>query len=110
MTLLELRGIGLEYGAIRAYTVAPGEIVGLIGDNGAGKSTLVKISTRTYRFADRIGLQPASDGRPCCRGRSIPRSDSMDKSIDLQWSRRETSSIPCPLTTGSEIVHQAKRG
>ena len=48
MTLLELRGIAMEYGAIRAlaevdYTVAPGEIVGLIGDNGAGKSTLVKI-------------------------------------------------------------------
>ena len=48
MTLLELHGIGMVYGAIRAlaevdYTVAPGEIVGLIGDNGAGKSTLVKI-------------------------------------------------------------------
>jgi len=48
MTLLELRGIGMEYGAIRAlaevdYTVASGEIAGLIGDNGAGKSTLVKI-------------------------------------------------------------------
>jgi simple sugar transport system ATP-binding protein len=48
MTLLELRGIGMEYGAIQAlaevnYAVSPGEIVGLIGDNGAGKSTLVKI-------------------------------------------------------------------
>ena len=48
MTLLELRGIGMQYGAITAlaevdYDVAPGEIVGLIGDNGAGKSTLVKI-------------------------------------------------------------------
>ena len=48
MTLLELRGIGMEYGAIHAlaevdFGVAPGEIVGLIGDNGAGKSTLVKI-------------------------------------------------------------------
>jgi simple sugar transport system ATP-binding protein len=48
MSLLELRGIGMEYGAITALaevdvTVAPGEIVGLIGDNGAGKSTLVKI-------------------------------------------------------------------
>ena len=45
----ELRGIGMEYGAVRAlaevdYTVASGEIVGLIGDNGAGKSTLVKIT------------------------------------------------------------------
>jgi len=48
MSLLELRGIRMEYGAIRAlaevdFAVAPGEIVGLIGDNGAGKSTLVKI-------------------------------------------------------------------
>ena len=48
MALLELHGIGMDYGAIRAleevdYVVAPGEIVGLIGDNGAGKSTLVKI-------------------------------------------------------------------
>ena len=48
MSLLELRGIGMDYGAITALaevdvTVAPGEIVGLIGDNGAGKSTLVKI-------------------------------------------------------------------
>ena len=48
MSLLELRGIGMEYGAITALAevdviVAPGEIVGLIGDNGAGKSTLVKI-------------------------------------------------------------------
>jgi simple sugar transport system ATP-binding protein len=48
MTLLQLRGIGMDYGAIRAlaevdFSVEPGEIVGLIGDNGAGKSTLVKI-------------------------------------------------------------------
>jgi simple sugar transport system ATP-binding protein len=48
MALLEMRGIGMEYGAVTAlvevdYTVAHGEIVGLIGDNGAGKSTLVKI-------------------------------------------------------------------
>jgi simple sugar transport system ATP-binding protein len=54
MTLLELRGIGMEYGAIRAlteidYTVAPGEIVGLIGDNGAGKSTLVKALSGALR-------------------------------------------------------------
>ncbi len=38
----------MEYGAIGAlaevdFGVAPGEIVGLIGDNGAGKSTLIKI-------------------------------------------------------------------
>ncbi|CAH1673325.1 Xylose/arabinose import ATP-binding protein XylG [Chelatococcus asaccharovorans] len=48
LTLLRLRGIGKEFGAIRALaeidlTVAAGEVVGLMGDNGAGKSTLVKI-------------------------------------------------------------------
>ncbi len=46
--VLELRGIGKEFGAIRAlsdvdFSIAPGEVVGLMGDNGAGKSTLVKI-------------------------------------------------------------------
>jgi simple sugar transport system ATP-binding protein len=48
LALLELAGIGMEFGAIRAlsevnFAVQPGEVVGLMGDNGAGKSTLVKI-------------------------------------------------------------------
>ncbi len=48
MTLLALKQIGRSYGAIQALTdvdllVAPGEVVGLMGDNGAGKSTLAKI-------------------------------------------------------------------
>ena len=47
-SVLELRGIGKDFGAIRALSdvdlaIAPGEVVGLMGDNGAGKSTLVKI-------------------------------------------------------------------
>src|SRR5690349_2261226 len=46
--VLELKGIGKEFGAIRALhdvdlRVLPGEVVGLMGDNGAGKSTLVKV-------------------------------------------------------------------
>jgi simple sugar transport system ATP-binding protein len=46
--VLDLRGIGKEFGAIRALSgvdlaIEPGEVVGLMGDNGAGKSTLVKI-------------------------------------------------------------------
>ena len=46
--VLELSGIGKEFGAIRALsgvdlTISPGDVVGLMGDNGAGKSTLVKI-------------------------------------------------------------------
>jgi len=66
VSLLELRNVGKEFGAIRAlhdvsFSIAPGEVVGLMGDNGAGKSTLVKIISGIY--------QPTSgqvlfDGKP----------------------------------------------
>jgi len=46
--VLQLSGIGKDFGAIRALsdvdlTIHAGDVVGLMGDNGAGKSTLVKI-------------------------------------------------------------------
>ena len=48
LTVLELRGVSKNYGAITAlsdvdFAVESGEVVGLMGDNGAGKSTMVKI-------------------------------------------------------------------
>ncbi|MCX2721362.1 ATP-binding cassette domain-containing protein [Roseibium salinum] len=48
MSRLRLTGISKNFGAIQALNevsleVAPGEVLGLMGDNGAGKSTLVKI-------------------------------------------------------------------
>jgi ABC-type sugar transport system ATPase subunit len=51
---LELRGIELHYGFVRAlddidFHVAPGEVVALLGDNGAGKSTLLKVMSGAHR-------------------------------------------------------------
>ena len=50
---LEMRGIGKAFGGVSVLsnvdlTLAPGEVVALLGSNGAGKSTLVKILTGVY--------------------------------------------------------------
>jgi simple sugar transport system ATP-binding protein len=54
MSRLRLTGISRNFGAIRALEdvsleIAPGEVLGLMGDNGAGKSTLVKIVAGNFR-------------------------------------------------------------
>jgi simple sugar transport system ATP-binding protein len=54
VSLIRLDNITKHFGAVRALDgvsmeIAPGEVVGLMGDNGAGKSTLVKIMSGNYR-------------------------------------------------------------
>jgi simple sugar transport system ATP-binding protein len=56
--LIEMRGVGKVYGAIRALRgidmrVGAGEVACVLGDNGAGKSTLIKIMS---------GLHPHTEG------------------------------------------------
>ena len=50
---VEMINITKTYGSIRSLRgvnleLAPGEVLGLVGDNGAGKSTLVKLLMRFY--------------------------------------------------------------
>lgn len=47
-SLVEMKNISKRFGSIQAledvnFTVAPAEVVGLVGDNAAGKSTLMKV-------------------------------------------------------------------
>ncbi len=70
--MLEMRGICKRYGSVRAnrnidLKVAPGKIVGLLGENGSGKSTLMKVlfgivradaGTITYKDRGLVGHSP----------------------------------------------------
>jgi simple sugar transport system ATP-binding protein len=64
--VIEMRGIQKHFGAVHAlrnvnFTLAPGEILGLVGDNSAGKSTLMKVMTGAYA---RDGGDVRVDGEP----------------------------------------------
>lgn len=53
MSLLEIRGLGIEFGGLRAvhdvsFSLKPGEIVSVIGPNGAGKTTLFNMISGIY--------------------------------------------------------------
>jgi simple sugar transport system ATP-binding protein len=67
MTLLDVRGVSKNFGAIKAlsdvsFSVEPGEVVGLMGDNGAGKSTMVKLVAGNFPPSEG---EVAVDGEVC---------------------------------------------
>jgi len=52
--LYEVRNVSKHYGSVVALEdvslqLAPGEVLGLVGDNGAGKSTLVKVLSGAHQ-------------------------------------------------------------
>jgi simple sugar transport system ATP-binding protein len=61
------RGIAKRFGHVTALhgvdlEVAPGEVLGVVGDNGAGKTTLMKVLS---------GLHPPSDGKVLVDGQEV---------------------------------------
>lgn len=67
MPLLEVRGLGINFGGLRAVnrfnmTLEKGEIVGLIGPNGAGKTTVFNMISGYFK---------PTDGTIAFKGRSI---------------------------------------
>ncbi|MFI1092555.1 ATP-binding cassette domain-containing protein [Streptomyces sp. NPDC020917] len=72
--VLSAKNISKQFGHVTALSdvslsVAPGEVVALMGDNGAGKSTLVKILS---------GVHPPDQGELQVRGRAVHFSSPSD--------------------------------
>lgn len=72
MSTVEVHGLVKDYGDHRAvdsvsFTIAAGEVYGLLGHNGAGKSTTVEIleghRRRTAGDVQVLGMDPANAGR-----------------------------------------------
>jgi branched-chain amino acid transport system ATP-binding protein len=73
--MLELRGLGSQYGRIPALQgidldVAAGELVALVGANGAGKTTLLRTIS---------GVQPANGGRLRFEGADIGAASARER-------------------------------
>ncbi len=69
MAILTLAGVEKSFGPVRVLdgvtlSVAPGEVMGLVGDNGAGKSTLMKSIT---------GVHPVDAGTITFGGEDVTR-------------------------------------
>ncbi len=70
--LLEIRNVSKRFGAVEALkdvsvSLAPGEVLGVVGDNGAGKSTLMKVISGAHPPDSgelRLAGQPASFASP----------------------------------------------
>lgn len=105
--LVELSGVGKSFGHITALsdidlTVAPGEVLCILGDNGAGKSTLINIIA---------GLHPHTTGEYRVDGESVsfgsPR-EALDRGISAVY--QHLALVPLlpvwrNFFLGSEITH-----
>ena len=88
---LELRGISKSFPGVRAldevsFSVAKGEVHGLVGENGAGKSTLIKIIAGVYQ---------RDAGEILVHGKSVDHlSPRIVEDLGIQFIHQELNLVP----------------
>ncbi len=92
--ILEMRNISKSFGEVQAlrnvdFAIAPGEVVGLLGDNGAGKSTLIKIVTG-YHQPDPDGGEIYFKGR---RIQNLSVSEARKLGIETVYQERALADL-----------------
>ena len=106
--ILSLRGIGKRFFANRvladvSFDVAPGEIVGLVGENGAGKSTLMKILFAMPEIFETGGFE----GTIRFNGQEARFKDSFDAlDAGIGMVHQEFSLIPGFTTTENILLNR----
>lgn len=117
MSTVEVHGLVKDYGDHRAvdsvsFTIAAGEVYGLLGHNGAGKSTTVEILEghrhRTAGDVQVLGMDPANAGREfrdrigiVLQSSAVERELTVSESLDVYGS---CYSAPRPVAEVIEMV------
>ncbi len=104
--VLQLRGICKSFPGVRAledvdFSVAAGEVHGLVGENGAGKSTLIKIISGVYQ---RDSGEMLVNGDAC--GNLTPRQV---EDLGIQFIYQEQNLVPEFTVAQSIFMGQEKR-
>ncbi len=100
---VEMINITKTYGSIRSLRgvnleLAPGEVLGLVGDNGAGKSTLTKVLSGAVIPSSgtiRIDGEQQQFTNPV-RFAPLPYRDGVSGSVALRHGRRRGQSVYGP--------------
>jgi simple sugar transport system ATP-binding protein len=106
--ILSLRGISKTFSANRvlnkvSFDVAPGEIVGLVGENGAGKSTLMKIIFAMPEIKETGGFE----GTIRVGGKEARFKDSFDAlDAGIGMVHQEFSLLPGFTTTENILLNR----
>lgn len=107
-TLLTLSNVGKEYGGnpvLRdvSFSLAEGEIIGLVGENGAGKTTLMKILFGMPVIAETGGYT----GSICIEGQEVHFASSFDAlNAGIGMVHQEFSLIPGFTATENIVLNQ----